>query len=53
MEHALGCGGKKGSGGCQEPPYIEFCSIDCFHELVKRMKRALANYRELSLNPPA
>ena len=44
--HAAGCGGKQGEGGCCNPPYIEFCSEECFHELEKRMKESWANYLE-------
>ena len=44
--HAAGCGGKYGEGGCENPPYIEFCSEECFRELERRMKKAWANYLE-------
>ena len=45
--HAAGCGGKHGEGGCENPPHIEFCSEECFHELEKRMKESWANYCEV------
>lgn len=44
--HAAGCGGDHGEGGCQNPPYIEFCSEKCFHELERRMVKSWKNYLE-------
>lgn len=35
--HALGVGGLQGEGGCENPPYIEFCSVECFVELERRL----------------
>jgi hypothetical protein len=43
--HAAGCGGKKGEGGCDNPPFIEFCSETCFHELERRMVASWDNYQ--------
>lgn len=45
--HAAGCGGMSGEGGCGNPPYIEFCSEKCFHELEKRMTESWANYQRV------
>lgn len=42
--HALGCGGKHGEAGCKNPPFIEFCSEECFKELERRMIGAWRNY---------
>lgn len=36
-----------GEGGCGNPPYIEFCSEKCFHELEKRMTESWANYQRV------
>jgi hypothetical protein len=44
--HALGCGGQRGEGGCENPPYIEFCSEECLHELERRMSKSWKNYLE-------
>lgn len=44
--HALGCGGKAGEGGCENPPYIEFCSLEHALELRRRLDDSIANYRE-------
>jgi len=42
-EHALGCG----DGGCyRQGPLIEFCSLKCFDELIRRMKVRRAIYQE-------
>jgi hypothetical protein len=43
-EHALGCGGSHGEGGCQNPPYIEFCSLEHAAELRRRLDDAIARY---------
>lgn len=43
-EHALGSGGKSGEGGCENPPYIEFCSLACAEELQRRLVKSIANY---------
>jgi hypothetical protein len=51
--HALSCGGSgnlSGCGGCDNPPYIEFCSEECFHELENRMKKSWYNYRDFLEN---
>lgn len=48
--HAAGCGGKHGEGGRTNPPYIEFCSEKCFHELEERMKASWKNYLECEEN---
>jgi hypothetical protein len=45
--HALGCGGSQGKGGCNNPPYIEFCSIECALELQRRLVDSIENYREV------
>lgn len=45
--HALGCGGDHGGGGCDNPPYIEFCSLEHALELQKRLAEAIDNYREV------
>lgn len=42
--HALGIGGKRGEGGCHNPPYIEFCSLDHALELQRRLVDGIANY---------
>ena len=47
-EHALGCGGKHGEGGCDNPPDIEFCSLDHALELQRRLVASIANYREIT-----
>lgn len=44
--HALGCGGKYGEGGCDNPPHIEFCSYEHALELQQRLEHALERYRE-------
>ncbi len=48
--HALGCGGKHGEGGCENPPYIEFCSVECFGELERRLVAARKNYEQYLVN---
>ena len=45
-EHALGCGGKRGEGGCDNPPYIEFCSLACAEELLRRLTENLERFKE-------
>lgn len=45
--HALGCGGKYGEGGCQNPPAIEFCSLEHALELRRRIDAAIKNYHEV------
>lgn len=45
--HALGCGGHTGEGGCNNPPYIEFCSLACAEELLRRVAVSIANYQSL------
>ena len=42
--HALGCGGDSGEGGCDNPPYIEFCSLEHAVELGQRVLGAIENY---------
>jgi hypothetical protein len=44
-EHALGCGGKHGEGGCQNPPYIEFCSLAHAEELQRRLAEQIASFK--------
>lgn len=44
---ALGCGGARGEGGCNNPPYIEFCSLDHAEELHRRLRVAIENYKEM------
>lgn len=39
-EHALGLGGKHGEAGCENPPHIEFCSIEHFLELKCRIDKS-------------
>lgn len=46
--HALGCGGSHGEGGCKNPPYIEFCSLECALELQRRLTESIANYYEVT-----
>lgn len=46
-EHALGAGGKHGEGGCENPPHIEFCSLDHAVELVRRVVASIDNYCDL------
>lgn len=46
-EHALGCGGKHGEGGCNNPPHIEFCSLACAEELLRRIPLAIKNFHEV------
>ena len=46
--HALSSGGKHGEGGCDNPPYIEFCSLEHALELQARLTRSIANYLSLS-----
>jgi hypothetical protein len=46
--HALGCGGQHGEGGCKNPPYIEFCSLECALELHRRLTDSIANYHVVS-----
>lgn len=46
-EHALGAGGKHGEGGCENPPYIEFCSLEHALELRRRLDASIENYTEL------
>ena len=46
--HALGCGGKRGEGGCENPPYIEFCSLEHAQELARRIMASIENYREVT-----
>lgn len=45
-EHALGIGGKHGEGGCLNPPYIEFCSLEHALELQRRVAKGIANYHD-------
>jgi hypothetical protein len=45
--HAAGCGGSEGEGGCHNPPFIEFCSEACFHDLESRMRESWAHYLEV------
>jgi len=45
--HALGCGGDHGEGGCNNPPYIEFCSLAHALELQRRLVEAIANYHQV------
>ena len=42
--HALGCGGLHGEGGCENPPAIEFCSLECAKELQRRVAESIENY---------
>lgn len=44
--HALSIGGPEGHGGCEKPPFIEFCSVKCFEDLEKRMVSAKQNFKE-------
>lgn len=46
-EHALGIGGKRGEGGCENPPHIEFCSLEHALELQRRVALGIQNYLEL------
>lgn len=46
-EHALGCGGQQGEGGCDNPPAIEFCSLEHALELQRRVAASIANYQQL------
>ena len=46
--HALGCGGKNGEGGCKNPPYIEFCSLEHALELQRRLAEHIENYRRIT-----
>lgn len=51
--HALGCGGSgdlAGAGGCHNPPYIEFCSLDCALTLQNRLIEAIKNYHHVVSN---
>lgn len=42
-EHALGCG-----EGCSNLQHtIEFCSVECFHDLEKRMAERWKIYQEV------
>ena len=55
-EHALGCGGSgrlDGCGGCENPPYIEFCSVEHALELQRRLTRSITNYYEVTEQEPA
>ncbi len=36
-EHGLGVGGKHGEGGCENTPHIEFCSLTCYLERLRRL----------------
>lgn len=45
--HALGCGGEYGEGGCNNPPYIEFCSVEHAEELKRRVQCGIDNYNDL------
>ncbi len=47
-EHALGCGGDSGEGGCGNPPYIEFCSLGHAVELGRRVLCGIENYLKSS-----
>ena len=44
---ALGCGGRSGEGGCENPPHIEFCSLECALELQRRLAASIANYHDV------
>lgn len=46
--HALSSGGARGEGGCENPPYIEFCSLGHAVELRQRIHRAIENYQRLT-----
>ncbi len=48
--HALGIGGKRGEGGCSNPPFIEFCSLAHAIELLGRLTGAIANYHRVCGN---
>lgn len=51
-------GGDHGEGGCENPPFIEFCSAECFDTLASRIEKTqtvraeelafLRGHRELS-----
>jgi hypothetical protein len=45
--HALGSGGVHGEGGCDNPPYIEFCSLEHAVELRRRLDASIENFREV------
>jgi hypothetical protein len=45
--HALGSGGQHGEGGCDNPPYIEFCSLEHALELQRRLASSIDNYRHV------
>ena len=45
-EDDLNCGGKRGEAGCENPPFINFCSEACFHELERRMVHEWTRYIE-------
>ena len=45
-EHALGAGGAHGEGGCENPPFVEFCSLEHALELQRRLVKSIANYHE-------
>lgn len=44
-EHMLGCGGEHGEGGCENPPHIEFCSLEHAEELYRRLGETIADFR--------
>lgn len=45
--HALGSGGWHGEGGCDNPPYIEFCSLEHALELRRRLDASIENYHSV------
>ena len=45
--HALGIGGKRGEGGCENPPFIEFCSLKHALELQRRLEEGIKNYNSI------
>lgn len=45
--HALGCGGAHGEGGCDNAPYVEFCSLEHALELRRRLDASIDNYRQV------
>lgn len=48
-EHALGCGGGDGRGGCDNPPFIEFCSLECLIKLREALFKAEEKYKRMKL----
>jgi hypothetical protein len=51
--HTLGCGGKHGEGGCNNPPIIEFCSLGCAEELQRRLDASIAAAADIGTSDTA